>query len=242
MRVSFGLLAAACVCLAAPAASAAVYTFDFTGSGGNLGKTAAFADTTNSKSLTAHAINTEMSSFPFNPTLNQTGDGIGVQLLSTLDIGEIDNGGADEGIVFDLGGLGVAQSAGLNNLGIAFSIFGHTVSATEGYEIYGSNDASILGCGTTGRACLTSLATILASGSDVFDITVNFSDPALYRYIIATIPGGAGIIGDLGADSYRVAGLTVDLAEVAAVPLPPALPLLISALAGTGFLARRRPA
>ena len=235
MKLGFGLVAAACVALAAPAASAAMYTFDFTGAGGNLSKIAGFADTTNTTSLTAHAINTEMAAFPYDPVLHQTGDGIGVN-LGFLDLNEIDNRDADEGIVFDLGGLGIAQSAGLNDLGISFSLpFVGTITLGEAYRIYGSNDDSILGCGTTGLGCLTAGATLLASGSDVFDISVNFSDPTLFRYIIATVPGGSG-------DSYRVSGLTVDLAEVQAVPLPAGLPLLLSALLGTGFLVRRRAA
>ena len=200
-------------------ANAAVY--DFTGGGGLIGKSAVFND--GPESVEAIAINTEE---PGSPQLHQNGLGLGVRLSSgeglslTVGANELDNVGDDEAIVIDLGlGVGVA------------SMTLSEASFFDDYRIYGSNNDLVAAITSGGLSAITSISTLIASGGGVGiggSVVVNF-DPfaTVYRYLIATIPGGSG-------DGYRVAGLTTSES-----PLPGALPFMAPALAG-GALARRR--
>ena len=85
-----------------------------------------------------------------------------------------------------------------------------------------------------GLTAITSISTLLASasGSGIEGFaTIDLSGIAsAYRYLIATIPGGSG-------DGFRVKYIS---AEISDVPVPAALPLLLSGLAGLGFASRRR--
>jgi len=195
-------------------ALAAPVTWDFTGSGGNLGVDEVF--TSGASSLTATAINSET---PPSPQLNQTSSGLGVN-LGFFDNNELDNTFNDEAIVFDFGSLYSVSSIGISSAGPGFF-------PEDDFEIYGTNDASVLGCTTGGLTCLTGVSTLLLSdsGNGVFGLS------GIFRYIIATVPGGFLVFGD----DYRVSSLTA-----MAVPVPAALPLFATGLAVLGFAAHRR--
>ena len=207
---AFAALAALAM-FSAPVMAAPV-TWDFTGSGGNLGVDEVFIS--GASSLTATAINTES---PPSPRLNQTVNGLGVN-LGFFDFNQLDNIGDDEAIVFDFGSLYSVSSISISSAGAGF------FTSEDDFEIYGTNDASVLGCTTGGLSCLTSVSTLLLSdsGNGLFGLA------GVFRYIIATVPGGSG-------DDYRVSGLTA-----MAVPVPAALPLFATGLAALGFAAHRR--
>lgn len=192
-------------------------TFFFGGVGGNLGKTETF--TSGSETVTAIAINTEE---PNSPSLDQELLGIGVS-TGLLDTGQLDNIGDDEAIVFDFGAAAQLASITLSHVGLFDEI-----------AIYGSNNAGVTAIMSGGLGALTSISTFLASatgggldGLRTIDLT---GIATAYRFLIATVPGGSG-------DGYRVKHLT---AEVSDVPIPAALPLLMSGLAGLSFASRRR--
>lgn len=193
-------------------------TFYFGGNGGDLGKFETFTDGTDS--VTAIAINTEE---PDAPVLHQNLLGLGVD-TGFLDTPQLDNIGDDEAIVFDFGAAAFFDS-----------IYLSVASWFDDIEIYGSNDASVVAITSGGLSSITSVSTLLASASgngiEGF-VNIDLSGIAsAYRYLIATIPGGSG-------DGYRVKWISAEI--VSEVPVPAALPLLLSGLAGLGFAARRR--
>jgi len=213
------LAASAVLSLCAISASAA--TYDFTGptfplTGSNLGKSAVFDDTTNTSSVTAIAINTEE---PPSPQINQNSQGLGVNTGGIFQ-NQIENIGDDEAIVFDFGGSTMFETLSLT-----------LASFDDDYRIYGSNDASVAACTTGGLSCLTSVSTLLASGSGSgigggADIT--FASGAVYRFLIATTPGGSG-------DGYRI-----DALSATAVPIPASILLMAGALGGLAAVRRKR--
>ncbi len=216
--IKIGALAAP-LCLVASIASAATYNF---GGSGGLGESETFLDTFGVTSLTAKAINTEQ---PPSPTLTQTSNGIGVK-SGFFDSGQVDNIGDDEAVVFDFGGQALWSSISLS-----------VASFFDDYRIYGSNDSSVLSCTTGGLTCLTSVSSLLASGSGSGlggSVNVGLSSSP-FQYLIATTPGGAG-------DGYRISSLDAIAAPMDAtpVPLPAALPLLAGGLGLMGFVGRRR--
>ncbi len=215
--------------LSVAAAGAAMFgaanaaTFYLGGSSANLGKSAVF--TSGSESLTATAINTQE---PDAPVLKRSILGLGVDsgesddgFLSGGD--QIDNIGDDEALVLDFGGAATFDSIRLSLAG-----------GYDDIEIYGSNDAAVTAITSGGLSSITTISTLLAtangSGLEGFkDIDLSAITQA-YRFLIATIPGGSG-------DGFLVKYVT---AEVSEVPLPAALPLLLSGVAGLGFASRRR--
>ncbi|MBB5518825.1 hypothetical protein [Amphiplicatus metriothermophilus] len=195
--------------MGAPAQAA---TFTFAGLGGDLGETAVFTD--GAHSVTAIAINTEQ---PPTPSLHQGLFGLGVN-LGLLDSNQIDNVGDDEAIVFDFGVI-------VNFESITLSL----ASFFDDYRIWGTNDGSVASCTAGGLSCLTSVSSLIASGAGSGLeglVTVNLMGNA-FRYLIATVPGGSG-------DGYKVKSLAVS-----EVPVPGALVLLLTGLAGLGFAGRR---
>lgn len=205
--------------LVVPAIAGAA-TFDFTDPGASffgdpLGPTASFSDTTNTSSLTAHAINTEQ---PPVPALRQYTDGIGVY-LGGLDSGQVDNSGDDEAIVLDFGGLANFESISVSS-----------ASFFDDFSFYGSNNAAVLACGTTGLSCLTNISSLLLAGSgNGIDGDATFSLGGTFQYLIAAIAPS-------GTDGFRLSG-----ASATVVPLPAALPFLAAALGGLMLVSRRRP-
>lgn len=224
MKPVFRATGAAALFALLGASSASALTYNFAGSGGDIGKSAAFGD------ITAIAINTEE---PHAPVLRQNLSGIGVYsgFLSgfpsgwVFDGNQLDNTGDDEAIVFDMGGLFQAQTMTLTQTGLG-----------DNYQIYGSNDASVALCTTGGLACLTSVSTLLASGTGYLggeisgNLSVDLTGSGPYSFFVATTPGGSG-------SGYRVQTLTA-----AAVPLPAAGLLLLGGLGGLAALRRKRKA
>lgn len=209
-------------------AQAMVFEWKFNGNGGNLGKSEMFLDTGGTQALTAWAINTEEP--PNNPQIFQSSGGIGVNCgvgdgCGLANSAEIDNIGDDEGIVFDFGEASEFLSAKVKSLGV--TIFGFPLA--EAFEIWGTNDGSVLGCTTGGLSCLTDPSTLLASGSSATQdsVSVDLSGNGYYRYLIATVPGGNG-------DSYTVKKI------VASVPEPATIGMLGVGLMSLGFAAYRR--
>ncbi|GAB4520252.1 MAG: hypothetical protein Kow00133_06630 [Amphiplicatus sp.] len=211
LRFKHAALAAA-LSVALMGASAQAATFTFAGFGGNLGQTAVFTD--GAHAVTAIAINTEQ---PPVPSLHQGIFGLGVN-LGHLDSNQIDNVGDDEAIVFDFGKI-----VNFESITLSLSSF------WEDYQIWGTNDGSVAACTAGGLGCLTSVSSLIASGVgsglEGF-VTVSLMGNA-FRYLIATVPGGSG-------DGYKVKSLTVS-----EVPVPGALVLLLTGLAGLGFAGRR---
>ncbi|WP_428407473.1 VPLPA-CTERM sorting domain-containing protein [Hyphococcus sp.] len=208
-----GIAAAGAVMLSGAQAA----TFYFGGNGGDLGKSETFVS--GPDSVTAIAVNTEE---PEAPSLHQTILGLGVT-TGRGDIDQLDNIGDDEAIVLDFGALAQFDSITLSLAGFYDDI-----------RIYGSNNAAVAAITSGGLSAITSISTLLASASgngiEGF-ATIDLSGIAsAYRYLIATIPGGSG-------DGFRVKYVT---AEVSDVPVPAALPLLLSGIAGLGFASRRR--
>lgn len=218
-------------------------TWDFTGSGGDLTKSESFADTTNTRNVVAHAINTEE---PPAPILSQSSQGLGVDLSDNIDgdcflifcsegpdgsVGpdadQIDNLGDDEAIVFDFGGL-----TEFANITVSVA------SADDEIRIYGSNDGAVLNCGpgAPGLDCLTNPSTLLASGagsgiagSPTFDLTGS----GQFQYLIASVPGGGGTL--FSGDGYRVKSITGT-----PIPAPATLGLLGLGLLAFSAVAHRR--
>lgn len=209
----FGLAAAASVMFGGAQAA----TFYFGGAGGDLGKSETFFS--GPDSVTAIAINTEE---PEAPVLDQNIFGLGVS-TGRGDSSQLDNVGDDEAIVFDFGAIAQFDSITLSLAGFYDDI-----------RIYGSNNAAVAAITSGGLTAITSISTLLASasGSGIEGFaTIDLSGIAsAYRYLIATIPGGSG-------DGFRVKYIS---AEISDVPVPAALPLLLSGLAGLGFASRRR--
>lgn len=214
------LLTAAALVLALGASSASAATFDFTGpllplGGTDLGNSASFNDTTATYSLTATALNTAISPLP---DVNQNVAGLGVK-SGTLDIGQLDNIGLNEALVFDFG-----TSASLTSITLSLA------SSFDDYRIFGSNDGSVASCNTA--ACVNGVSSLLASGQGVgIEGTVNVGLSGTYRYLIASTKDSA----PFRADGYRVAGL-----DVAPVPLPAAGLMLVAGLGGLAAARRRR--
>lgn len=217
-------LCAAALFVASGAASAATYTFNFYGLGGDLGSSAAFSDSTGTYSLDAYAVNTESP----GATLNQSLLGLGVD-SGHWDSQQIDNRGDDEAIVFDLSQLFIPQSARLSLVSD-----GGWLSGPDAFQVWGSNDSSVLGCNDSGGlSCLTTGSTALQTGSGggsgIFDILdVNLSGNGSFQYLIATVPGGSG-------DDYRIKQLTV-----APIPLPAAGWMLLAGMGGLVALRRKK--
>lgn len=188
----------------------AAIVFDFKGGGANLGKTESFIGT-GGATVIATAINTQE---PPNPRLHQNAFGLGVN-LGLVDVNQIDNIGDDEAIVFGFSAPVTFVSADI------------TLTLHDSYAFYGTNNADVLGCTTTGLTCLTGVSELLTSGtaSGLF-APLSIALGGTYRYLIATVPGGSG-------DGFRVSGLTV-------VPLPAALPLAATAVGLLAWLGRRR--
>lgn len=207
--------------LTAAAAAAAMIggaqaaTFTFAGIGGDLGKDQTF--TSGSASVTAIAINTEE---PEAPVLHQNIFGLGVT-TGAPDSNQVDNVGDDEAIVFDFGAAAFLESITLSLSGFYDDI-----------RIYGSNDAAVAAITSGGLSSITSISTLLAAVSGNGIEAVRFIDltgiATAYRYLIATIPGGSG-------DGFRVKSVSASV-----VPVPAALPLLLSGLAGLAFASRRK--
>lgn len=224
MKIFNTAVAALVVCVAASAASAASYSYDFTGPtfpifGTNLGSSSTFSDTTATQSVTATALNTES---PPAAALNQNSGGLGVN-LGFLDTNQLDNIGDDEAIVFDLGAKMVFDSISLT---LAF--------LDDTFSIYGSNSASVLGCSSGGLACLTSVSTLVATGSGILNpldvLNVDLTGASPFQYLIATVPGGSG-------DGYRISGIAVS-----EVPLPASALLLFGGLGALSLARRKRAA
>ncbi|MBI1391298.1 MAG: hypothetical protein GC152_01025 [Alphaproteobacteria bacterium] len=224
MKLKTLLLAVAANSFAAGVASAAPAIYDFTGAGGNLGKTEIF--TSGMSSITAIAINTEE---PPTAELDQSGLGLGVRLtrndggsiIPPVGPSELDNVGDDEAIVFDAGMVVSFETLTLKD-----------ASFFDDYEIYGTNNSAIASIVSGGLSAITSISTLLAAGSGNGiggTVTINL-DPMLatFRYLVATLPGGNG-------DGFRVSALTAS-----EVPLPGALPFMATALFGYAAAARRR--
>jgi hypothetical protein len=210
-------------------AKALLYEWNLGGTGGNLSTVATFLDTTSTATLTATAINTQQP--PGNPQVYQSAGGLGVNCgvgsgCGAGIRGEIDNIGDDEGMVFDIGQPFKPQSTTVGQLGFKlFFIF----PVAEDYEIWATNDSSVLGCTTGGLACLKNPSTLLASGSSASQASVNIdlSGSGYYRYLIATTPPGNG-------DSFKVSKI------VAAIPEPATIGVLGLGLIALGFATRRR--
>ncbi|MCK5749697.1 MAG: VPLPA-CTERM sorting domain-containing protein [Oricola sp.] len=200
-------------------------TFYLGGNGGDLGKDQVFTD--GSASVTAIAINTEE---PDAPVLHQNVFGLGVYSGESDDGilsggNQVDNIGDDEAIVLDFGAAATLESITLS-----------VASSWDDIRIYGSNNAAVAAITSGGLSSITSISTLLASttgtGIEGFK-TIDLSGIATaYRYLIATIPGGSG-------DGFRVKWVSASVSEV---PVPAALPLLLSGLAGLGFASRRKKA
>lgn len=200
-------------------------TFYLGGNGGDLGKDQIF--TGGSATVTAIAINTEE---PDAPVLHQNIFGLGVYSGESDDGifsggNQIDNVGDDEAVVFDFGAAALLESI--------------TLSLAGGYDdivLYGSNNAAVTAITSGGLSAISSLSTLLttASGNGLEGFaTIDLTGIATaYRYLIATIPGGSG-------DGFRVKYVSATVSEV---PVPAALPLLLSGLAGLGFASRRKKA
>ncbi|WP_165793562.1 VPLPA-CTERM sorting domain-containing protein [Hyphococcus luteus] len=209
--------------LSVAAASAAMFgaanaaTFYLGGGGGDIGKDEVF--TSGPAWLEATAINTEE---PVAPVLHQTALGLGVK-TGDHELAQLDNVGDDEAIALDFGSAAWLDSITLSVAGFYDDI-----------RIYGTNDAAVTAITSGGLSSITSISTLLASatgnGIEGFK-TIDLSGiTEAYRFLVATIPGGSG-------DGFRVKYVSAEV-----VPLPAALPLLLSGLAGLGFASRRRKA
>jgi hypothetical protein len=184
--------------------------------------------------LSATAINTQQP--PGNPQVYQSAGGLGVNCgvgngCGAGIIGEIDNIGDHEGLVFDIGQPFKPQSTIVGQLGV--TIF---FPIPEDYEIWGTNDSSVLNCTTGGVACLTNPSTLLASGSSATQAAVNvdLSGSGYYRYMIATPPPNTSQTPNLTGDSFKVSRI------VAAIPEPATMGVLGLGLIALGFATRRR--
>ena len=192
-------------------------TFTFNGLGGDLGKDETFTD--GADFVTAIAINTEE---PEAPVLHQGLTGLGVT-TGAPDSDQLDNVGDDEAIVFDFGAAAFLESITLT-LALSF----------DDIELYGTNDGAVAAITSGGLDAITSISTLLATATGGGGpVTIDLTGIATaYRYLIATIPGGSG-------DGFRVKSVSATVSEV---PVPAALPLLVSGLAGLGFAMRRKKA
>jgi hypothetical protein len=228
VKIAFAGFALALV--ASSAVALPINDYDFTGSGGNLGKREQFVGSAG-WSIQVTAINTEQ---PPGARLFQSPFGLGVRADSTDacgglfedDCDELDNVGDDEAIVFDFGRMASLTSASLT---LAF--------LDDEYEFYGSNNDAVENVTSGGRAALTSISTLLTSGFGEFDTTRTVSFASItekYRYLIAMTPGTGGIAGD----GYKIAGLT----GVAPVPVPAGVALALTALGVFAGLRRRTAA
>ncbi|MBK1698918.1 PEP-CTERM domain protein [Rhodovibrio salinarum] len=140
------------------------------------------------------------------------------------DSNQVDNGGDDEAIIFDLGSVHTPVEI---NLSLANN--GGLFTDGDQYRIYGNNTGVFTSC-TTGSDCLVGDLLATGTGAGSLQITnVGLPGSTPYRYIIAGLPGGSG-------DGYRVAQLSMETADI---PLPPSIALLGVALAALGFGARR---
>ncbi|MEQ8934678.1 MAG: hypothetical protein RIE56_02670 [Amphiplicatus sp.] len=219
MKATVFAAALAASALLGASAHAGTYNFQSGGLiGSNVGApSASFLDTTATDSVFVTAINTES---PPAPKLHQSDFGLGVN-TGALDVNQLDNIGDDEAIVFDFGKVVSLDSITLN-----------LAAQDDQYTIYGSNDAAVAACTAGGLSCLTSISTLIVSGSGVGPLqdTVALLSGA-FQYLIATISGGSG-------DGYRVAEISVS-----DVPLPAALPMMALGLGlfgANGFFRRKR--
>ena len=210
-------------------------TFDFTTGGSNIG-TGMATFTSGVHSVDVYAINTESPTPP--PFVTQNGDGVGVSFDGEVDfgldpVGEVDNIGYDEALVFDFGNL---ASFGSTAVTAAFppcvKFFIKICGADDDWEIYGSNDSSVTTYTSGSLDDFKSLGTLLAYEDDdtVVDLT---GIEEQYRYLIATTKTKDAF---KGKDGFRIASATVDI-----IPLPMGLPLVASAF-GLAALVRARRA
>ena len=228
MKIKSFIAAAAAVGFSFSVAEAAVFSFGGNG-GSSLGKTEVFSADGGPETVVVTAINTEQSNRFERPRLHQTSSGLGVSLLFNdggslfppVPSTELDNVGDDEAIVFDFGEIVTMDSV--------------TIAAadlTDTVRFYGTNDPTVTSISSGGLSALTSISTFITGGNGNFFAVPEAVDllGATFRYLIATVPAGSG-------DGYRVLSATVS-----EVPLPGALPFMLTALAGYGAMRRKRQA
>jgi len=233
MKFSHAFGAAIAAALSLSAAHASTYKFDFAGHRGTMSKVEVFNDTTTTRTVAATAINTEQDKYSGKARVYQGGLGLGVNresdchgwmspLKCFYSFKEFDDGAyldstyADEALIFDLG--------------VEYSLDKIVLrrAKKDNYRIFGTN-LDLTGVTTGGLGALTAatVATELAAGVGTTDgaMTVELGGRA-FRFLIATAMGGEKWA------SWN--DFTVHQLWVTEMPVPGALPLMATALAGFG--------
>lgn len=201
-------------------AQAATTTFDFTiGTTGNLGESEVV--TSGTTSLTAYGFANFFDIFNGSlfakADVHRNGNGFGVK-NSRFDSNQIDNFGGLDYLVLDLNVSNWIPESAL------FSNF----NGSDDYQIFGFDGEMDLDTDASDFAANLSSFTLLLSDDENPAI---FNTNDTFRYIVFS--GTPGFLQF--NDNYRVASFTGTI-----VPLPAALPLLATGLAGFGLLSWRR--